>query len=221
MSPCMSFSLKLQILRSLDQSTRLSCGMEAFIQGCPPSSEANQGAPHTESAYQRLLSLMTKKYVSLVISFMFFVSKWLSRSTEGCLKFKVCVRSSGGWVVKLFSCGARGPGFDSRSRQLNFQRLVISCFQVTIWLKYRWSDVNPQYNQPKSLCVRLNINGRLYMYHLCFNFKYHSLFSDCILMKFTLKYHSIQCRNWIKIWNTKKKSKLTKFNKFWKTGLNN
>ena len=44
--------------------------------------------------------------------------------------------------------GRRGPGFDSRPRHLNFQRLVISCFQVAIRLKYRWSDVNPQYNQP-------------------------------------------------------------------------
>ena len=31
----------------------------------------------------------------------------------------------------------RGPGFDSRPRHLNFQRLVISCFQVEIWLKDR------------------------------------------------------------------------------------
>ena len=33
--------------------------------------------------------------------------------------------------------GARGPVFDSRPRHLNFQRLVISCFQVEIWLKDR------------------------------------------------------------------------------------
>ena len=46
-------------------------------------------------------------------------------------------RSSGGRVVKLLACGARGPGFDSRPRHLNFQRLVISCLQVEIWLKYR------------------------------------------------------------------------------------
>ena len=45
--------------------------------------------------------------------------------------------SSGGRVVKLFACGARGPGLDSRPRHLNFQRLVISCFQVEIWLKER------------------------------------------------------------------------------------
>ena len=45
--------------------------------------------------------------------------------------------SSGGLVVKLLACGARGPGFDSRPRHLNFQRLVISCFQVEIWLKDR------------------------------------------------------------------------------------
>ena len=35
------------------------------------------------------------------------------------------------------SSGARGPGFDSPPRHLNFQRLVISCFQVEIWLKDR------------------------------------------------------------------------------------
>ena len=46
-------------------------------------------------------------------------------------------RSSGGRVVKLLAGGARGPGFDSRPRHLNFQRLVISCFQVEIWLKDR------------------------------------------------------------------------------------
>ena len=40
-------------------------------------------------------------------------------------------------VVKLLACGARGPGFDSRPRHLNFQRLDISCFQVKIWLKDR------------------------------------------------------------------------------------
>ena len=45
--------------------------------------------------------------------------------------------SSGGRVVKLLACGARGPGFDSRPCHLNFQRLVISCFQVEIWLKDR------------------------------------------------------------------------------------
>ena len=45
--------------------------------------------------------------------------------------------SSGGGVVKLLACGARGPGFDSRPRHLNFVRLVISSFQVKIWLKDR------------------------------------------------------------------------------------
>ena len=58
------------------------------------------------------------------------------------------VGSSGGRVVKVLACGARGPGFDSRPRHLNFQRLVISCFQVEIWLKGRLIDVNPQNNQP-------------------------------------------------------------------------
>ena len=49
----------------------------------------------------------------------------------------LCVWSSGGRVVKLLACGARGPEFDSWPRYLNFQRLVISCFQVEIWLKDR------------------------------------------------------------------------------------
>ena len=45
--------------------------------------------------------------------------------------------SSCGRVVKLLACGARGPGFDFPPRHLNFQRLVISCFQVETWLKDR------------------------------------------------------------------------------------
>ena len=40
--------------------------------------------------------------------------------------------NSGDRVVKLLACGARGPGFDSPPRHLDFQRLVISCFQVEI-----------------------------------------------------------------------------------------
>ena len=51
------------------------------------------------------------------------------------------VGSSGDRVVKLLACGAKRPGFDSRPRHLNFQGLVISCFQVAMLLKYRWSDV--------------------------------------------------------------------------------
>ena len=66
-------------------------------------------------------------------------------------KFQCAVPgSNGGRVVKLLACGARGPGFDSPPRHLNFQRLVISCFQVEIWLKDRQIDVNQkQPNQPK------------------------------------------------------------------------
>ena len=43
--------------------------------------------------------------------------------------------------------------FDSRPRHLNFQRLVISCFQVEIWLKDRLIDVNPQNNQPTNIYI--------------------------------------------------------------------
>ena len=42
--------------------------------------------------------------------------------------------SSVGRVVKLLACGARGPGFDSRPRLLNFQRLVISASKS----RYGW-----------------------------------------------------------------------------------
>ena len=46
------------------------------------------------------------------------------------------IGSSGGRVVTLMACGTRGRGFGSRPCHFNFQRLVISCFQVVIWLKY-------------------------------------------------------------------------------------
>ena len=43
---------------------------------------------------------------------------------------------------------------------LEFQRLVISIFQVAIWPKYRWSHVNPQTNQPTNFSVpNLTRNG--------------------------------------------------------------
>ena len=39
-----------------------------------------------------------------------------------------------------------------------------------------------------------------------FNFKYHSLFSDCILLNSILKYHGIQCGNRIKYEKQKKRA---------------
>ena len=68
-----------------------------------------------------------------------------------CIVFKsiktwLCI-----YLCVVLVCGARGSGFDSRPRHLNFQILVISCFKVTIWVKYHWSDVNPQYNQPTNI----------------------------------------------------------------------
>ena len=48
------------------------------------------------------------------------------------------IKSSGRVVVKLLACGARGPGFDSRSRHYDFRDLF-SPVQDTIWLKDRWS----------------------------------------------------------------------------------
>ena len=64
------------------------------------------------------------------------------------VKYCTCTREQLWRLVKPLACRARGPGFDSRPRHLNFQRLVISCLQIVIWLKYRWSDLNPQYNKP-------------------------------------------------------------------------
>ena len=81
----------------------------------------------------------------------------LKHISETCYKNRVC--------RVLSSCGARGPGFDSRTRHLNFQRLVISCFQVAIWLKYQWSDVNPQYNQITNQVVLRQI--RLILWFFC------------------------------------------------------
>ena len=51
-------------------------------------------------------------------------------------------------MVKLLACRARGPGFRFPVSPLLFHRLVISFFQVAIWLKNRSSGVNTQNNQP-------------------------------------------------------------------------
>ena len=64
--------------------------------------------------------------------------------------------SSGGRVVKLLACGVKGPGFDSRPGHLNFQRLVISCFQsrdkAEIPLKRRKSSIQPTTNSDTKHC---------------------------------------------------------------------
>ena len=57
------------------------------------------------------------------------------------------LRISGGRVVKLLACGARGPGFDSRPRHFNFQKLVISCFQVEIWLIFKIAKAKEKYRR--------------------------------------------------------------------------
>ena len=59
-----------------------------------------------------------------------------------------------GWLEQwwcsgqILACGARGPGIRFSISPLRFQRFAISCFQVTIWLKYHQSDVNTQNNKP-------------------------------------------------------------------------
>ena len=81
---------------------------------------------------------------------------FFSERNVNCLKkslFYINMGSSGGRVVKLLACGARGPGFDSPPRHLNFQRLVISCFQVEIWLKIAKSTLIKNNQQPTTTSI--------------------------------------------------------------------
>ena len=69
--------------------------------------------------------------------------------------------------------------------------------RIVIYLKYRTRATQSVHTLSSICqCARLKINWRLY--HMHFNYKYHSLFSDCILLNSILKYHGIQCRNRIK-----------------------
>ena len=89
-------------------------------------------------------------------------------------------------LIKLLACGARGPGFDSRPRHLNFQRLVISCFQVAIRLEYIWSDVNPQYNQltkSRSMCTQIHGIGAGFRFSFLLRFLRRSLASSTHSLK--------------------------------------
>ena len=46
----------------------------------------------------------------------------LTNQENACRLFYPCIfGSSGGAVVKLLACRAKGPGFDSRSRHYNFR----------------------------------------------------------------------------------------------------
>lgn len=77
-APHMSFSLKLQIVRAIDQSTRFTDGMKWFqgnhvLQQTKVKAEANQTGPpdvcmdvedvKKESCYQRLVNCMMNKQV--------------------------------------------------------------------------------------------------------------------------------------------------------------
>ena len=87
----------------------------------------------------------------LIFNFLFIDTFFVSDNTLYIQFYHVYVRLILYQIIifkKKLACGARGPGFDFRPRHLDFQRFVISCFQFAIWLKYRWSDVNPQYNKP-------------------------------------------------------------------------
>ena len=85
-------------------------------------------------------------------------------------------RSNGGVVVKLLACGARGPGFDSRSR----------CYDFRDWLspasntRYDWKIAKTTYilkttNQLSAIHITLVINdiksdrslSLIYFVHLC------------------------------------------------------
>ena len=62
--------------------------------------------------------------------------------------------SGGGRVVKLLACGARGPGFDSPPRPLNFRDFIPlpSRDMAEIPLNRR----NPQYNQQTNQPIELH-----------------------------------------------------------------
>ena len=73
---------------------------------------------------------------------------------SGLILFK---GSSGGRVVKLLACGARGPGFDSRPRHLNFQRLVISASKSRYgWKIAKSTLILKTTNQPTNQPILLN-----------------------------------------------------------------
>ncbi|KAK3085549.1 hypothetical protein FSP39_005168 [Pinctada imbricata] len=74
-SPCMSFSLKIQIVRALDQTTRLTCGLEHFLSDTPVSTATGEGQ-QAGTGYQRILNVMAKKYnVRVVACLLVFVRK--------------------------------------------------------------------------------------------------------------------------------------------------
>ena len=68
--------------------------------------------------------LATKPYSAVVIHNEATHSIWsvvITYYTLNICAVIVLLGSSGGVVVKLLACGARGPGFDSRSRRYNFR----------------------------------------------------------------------------------------------------
>ena len=63
---------------------------------------------------------------------------------------------------------------------------IFSCVQVAIWLKYRWSDVNPQYNQPTIRWTKTNdSNWKNVVLHNHLPVRYSNL-NIFILAKYTM-----------------------------------
>ena len=62
-----SFSVKLQIVQALDQSTRLSCGMEWLL-----GKHSLQADSQKVSCYQRILNIMQTKQVYVQINAWFY-----------------------------------------------------------------------------------------------------------------------------------------------------
>ena len=54
-------------------------------------------------------------------TFMFRQTKDFLENLSNIKNLPLMCRGGGGWVVKLLACGARGPGFDSLPRHLNFR----------------------------------------------------------------------------------------------------
>ena len=85
-------------------------------------------------------------------------------------------RSGGGVVVKLLACSVR-----FQVSLLRFQRLVITCFQVAIWLKYHYLKRRKSSKQPTQLwntCCRNFI--LIFSFHLLHVYRDHQELSNFI-----------------------------------------
>ena len=92
------------------------------------------------------------------------------------LHFRKERESSGGVVVKLLACGARGPGFDSWSRNLKFREWLSPASK---WW-YGWNTAKPCKSS-----IQPTIPERCYRIRFDFKGSYvHYKFMDCLTLNF-------------------------------------